>query len=82
MWAPSAGPSTGRTGVVAKIVDKQEPSADDIAKNFDQTREQILDQRRNEAFGVFLGGVLDDYKKHNLVRINAKAQTGPQIPGM
>jgi len=78
-----SGPiNTGRTGVVAKIVDKQEPSADDIAKNFDQTREQILDQRRNEAFGVFLGGVFDDYKKHNLVRINAKAQTGPQIPGM
>ena len=35
-----------RTGVVAKITDKQEPSADEIAKNFDQTRDQLLDQRR------------------------------------
>ena len=78
-----SGPiDTGRSGVVAKIVDKQEPSADDIAKNFDQTREQILDQRRNEAFGVFLSSVFDDYKKHNLIRINAKPQTGPQLPGM
>jgi peptidyl-prolyl cis-trans isomerase D len=78
-----SGPiNTQRTGVVAKLVDKQEPSADDIARNFDLTREQILDQRRNEAFGVFVGGVWNDYKKHNLVRINAKAQTGPQVPGM
>ncbi len=35
-----SGPiSTEQNGVVAKIDDKQEPSADDIAKNFDQTRD-------------------------------------------
>jgi len=70
-----------RTGVVAKILDKQEPTADEIAKNFDQTREQILDQRRSEAFNVFLSGILDDYKKHNRIRLNAKPQ-GPTVPGM
>ena len=37
-----SGPiSAGRTGVVVKIVDKQAPSADEMAKNFDQTREQF-----------------------------------------
>jgi peptidyl-prolyl cis-trans isomerase D len=70
-----------RTGVVAKIVDKQEPTADEIAKNFDQTRDQILDQRRSDAFNVFLSGILDNYKKHNRIRLNAKAQ-GPAVPGM
>jgi peptidyl-prolyl cis-trans isomerase D len=70
-----------RTGVVAKILDKQEPTADEIAKNFDQTREQILDQRRSEAFNVFLSGILDDYKKHNRIRLNSKPQ-GPTVPGM
>jgi peptidyl-prolyl cis-trans isomerase D len=70
-----------RTGVVAKILDKQEPTADEIAKNFDQTREQLLDQRRSEAFNVFLSGVLDNYKKHNRIRLSAKPQ-GPQLPGM
>jgi peptidyl-prolyl cis-trans isomerase D len=70
-----------RTGVVAKIVDKQEPTPDEIAKNFDQTREQLLDQRRNDAFNVFLSGILDDYKKHNRIRLAAKPQT-PQLPGM
>ena len=78
-----SGPiNTGRTGVVAKLVDKQEPTTDDITKNFDQTREQILRQRQGEAFGVFVGGVFDDYKKHKLIRINAKPQTGPPVPGM
>ena len=65
-----SGPiSAGRTGVVAKIVDKQEPTADEIAKNFDQFRDQILDQRRGQAFNVFLSTILDDYKKHNRILI-------------
>jgi peptidyl-prolyl cis-trans isomerase D len=69
-----------RTGVVAKLTDKQEPTADEIAKNFDETRDQILDQRRSDAFNVFLSNVMNDYKKHNRIRMNAKAQ-GPEIPG-
>jgi peptidyl-prolyl cis-trans isomerase D len=70
-----SGPiNAGRTGVVVKILDKQEPTADEIAKNFDQTRDQVLDQKRNEAFSVFMSGVWNDYKKHNLIRINAKPQ--------
>jgi len=70
-----------RTGIVAKILDKQEPSADEIAKNFDRMRDQLLEQRRSEAFSIFMSGVLDDYKKHNRIRLNAKAQ-GPQAPAM
>jgi peptidyl-prolyl cis-trans isomerase D len=78
-----SGPiSAQRTGVVAKILDKQEPGPDDIAKNFDQTRDQMLEQRRSEAFNVFLGGIMDDYKKNKRIRMNAKAQQGPPIPGM
>jgi peptidyl-prolyl cis-trans isomerase D len=76
-----SGPiNAGRTGVVAKILDKQEPTPDEIAKNFDQTRDQLLEQRRNEAFGVFMSGIWNDYKKHGLIRFNAKAQE--QTPGM
>ncbi|MFP5276531.1 MAG: peptidylprolyl isomerase [Acidobacteriota bacterium] len=72
---------TQRTGVVAKIVDKQEPSADEIAKNFDQTRDQLLSEERNAAFSVFVGNVWENYRKHGQVRINPKANT-PQLPGM
>ena len=69
-----------RTGVVAKLLDKQEPTADEIAKNFDQQRDQILDQRRSEAFSVFLSNLMNDYKKNKRIRMSAKSQ-GPEIPG-
>ncbi len=75
-----SGPiDAGRTGVVAKIIDKQEPTADEIAKNFDQTREGLLDERRRDAFRIFASGIFDEYKKHKLVAINAKAQQAPQM---
>ncbi len=73
-----SGPiNAGRTGVVVKILDKQEPTADETAQNFDRTRDQVLDQKRNEAFSVFMSGVWDNYKKHNLIRMNAKPQQTP-----
>jgi peptidyl-prolyl cis-trans isomerase D len=58
-----------RTGVVAKILEKQEPTADEIAKNLDQTRDQMLSQRRSEAFNVFLSGLMDDYTKHKRIQL-------------
>ena len=76
-----SGPiNTGRTGVVAKVLLKHEPAADEIAKNFDKTQDELLDQARNEAFSVFASGVWNDYKKHNLVRINAKLKG--ETPGL
>jgi peptidyl-prolyl cis-trans isomerase D len=72
-----SGPiSAGRTGVVAKLVDKQEPTAAEIAQNFDQTKDQILNQRRAEAFNIFMNVIMDDYKKHKRILI-PKAK-GPQ----
>ncbi len=76
-----SGPiNAGRTGVVAKILDKVEPTADEIAKNLDQTRDQMLEQRRGEAFQVFASNLFSDYKKNNRVMFNAKAQS-TQLPG-
>jgi peptidyl-prolyl cis-trans isomerase D len=73
-----SGPiNAGRTGVVVKILDKQEPTADEIAKNLDQTREAIRNEREQEAFGIFMSGVWNDYKKHKLISFNAKAQQTP-----
>ena len=75
-----SGPiNAGRTGVVVKILDKQEPTADEIATNFDRTRDAIRREKQDEAFQVFLSGVWNDYKKHKLINFNAKQ---PQIPGM
>ena len=70
-----------RTGIVAKILDKQEPSAEEIQKNFDTTKDMLIRSHQDEAFNVFMSGVLDYYKKHNLIRFNAK-KSQQSLPGM
>ncbi|MBV8114467.1 MAG: peptidyl-prolyl cis-trans isomerase [Silvibacterium sp.] len=71
----SAPINTGRTGIVAKLLDKEEPTSDDIAKHFDATREQMLEQRRDEAFAVFISTLQEKYQKEGRIRMNVKAQS-------
>jgi peptidyl-prolyl cis-trans isomerase D len=68
--------NAGQTGVVLQVTDKQEPTADEMAKNFDATREQLLSKQRNEIFGVFMGTLTDRYEKGGGVRL-AKQAAGP-----
>lgn len=76
-----SGPiDAGRTGIVAKILDKQAPTEDEIKKDSDSTREQIKGERQSQAFNVFLGGLMDQYKKDKLIRMNAK-NAEPALPG-
>ena len=73
-----SGPiNAGRTGVVAKLVDKKEPTAQEIQQNFDRQRDQLRDQRQEEAFGLFANNVMANYKKKGLIRINPKS-TAPE----
>ncbi len=77
-----SGPiDAGRTGVVVRIADKQEPTADEIQKHLDQTRDQLLAERRQEAFSVFLSNAINDYQKHKQIVLAAKPKTA-QLPGM
>jgi peptidyl-prolyl cis-trans isomerase D len=79
-----SGPiNTGRNGVVVKLLDKQQPSPEDVAKNIDQTRQQLLGERREEAFAVFVTSLTDKYQKEGRIRMNKKAETGTQqrLPG-
>ena len=51
-----SGPiNTGRAGVVLSVLDKQEPTSEEIAKNFTQTREQLLSTQHDEIFRIYLG---------------------------
>jgi peptidyl-prolyl cis-trans isomerase D len=68
--------NTGHSGVVAKIDDKQEPSAEETAKNFEATREQLLSERREQMFEVFVTALTDRYEKQGGIRMNKRAQTG------
>jgi peptidyl-prolyl cis-trans isomerase D len=74
--------NTGRNGVVAKLIDKQEPSPEEIAKNLDQTRDQVLAQRREEAFAVYVTTLQQKYQKLGYIRVNKKAQSAMQGSGL
>jgi peptidyl-prolyl cis-trans isomerase D len=68
-----SGPiNTGRTGIVLSVVDKQEPTVEDIAKNFTATREGLLNQQREEIFRVYIGELTQKYEKGGAVRYSKK----------
>jgi peptidyl-prolyl cis-trans isomerase D len=73
----SSAINNGTTGVVADIVDKQAPSADDIAKNLDSQRETLLSQRREQMYGVFVSSLVEGYEKSGRVLLNRKMQRNP-----
>jgi peptidyl-prolyl cis-trans isomerase D len=75
----SSAIKTQTTGVVAKIVDKQEPTEQEIASHFDVTREQLLSQQRDQYFGVFASDLINRYMKAGRILINSKQQQ-QQIP--
>jgi peptidyl-prolyl cis-trans isomerase D len=68
--------NTGRSGIVAKIDEKQEPTPEDIAKNFDATRDSLLNERREQMFEVFVTALTDRYQKSGGIRMNKRAQGG------
>jgi peptidyl-prolyl cis-trans isomerase D len=72
-----SGPiNTGRSGIVLSVVDKQEPTAEDIAKNFSATREGLLNQQREEIFRVYIGELTQKYEKGGAVKYS-KPQPAP-----
>ena len=71
----SAPINTARSGIVAKLVDKQQPTSDEIAKNFDQTRETLANQRRDQMFEVFVTNLVDQYQKQGRIHMNTKTQS-------
>ncbi|HWZ49885.1 MAG TPA: peptidyl-prolyl cis-trans isomerase [Granulicella sp.] len=68
-----SGPlNVGQSGVVLTVTDKQEPTPEEIAKNFDQTREQLLGQQHEEIFRVYVGTLTDQYQKKGAIRYSQK----------
>jgi peptidyl-prolyl cis-trans isomerase D len=73
--------NTGRSGIVAKLDDKQEPTPSEIAKNFDATRDQLLNERREQMFEVFVTSLTERYQKDGGIRMSKRAQSG-MVQGM
>jgi peptidyl-prolyl cis-trans isomerase D len=75
-----SGPiNAGRVGVVLSVIDKQEPTADDIVKNFNATKDKLLNDQREEIFRVYIGELTQKYEKGGAVRFS-KQQTQPGLP--
>jgi peptidyl-prolyl cis-trans isomerase D len=73
-----SGPiNEGANGVVLELTDKQEPNADDIAKGLPATRTKLLDQKRQEAFSVFIGTLMDRYEKAKAITYTKKQTALP-----
>lgn len=76
-----SGPiNTGPAAVILTVTDKQEPTADEIAKNVEQTREQLLSQQREQIFRVYLGTLSEKYEKGGGVRLAKGAQDATTTP--
>jgi len=72
-----SGPlNEGPNGAVAQVVDKQEPTPEDIAKNLPATREKLLDQQRQEAFGLFAGSLMQRYQQDGGIVYSRKQPAG------
>jgi peptidyl-prolyl cis-trans isomerase D len=69
--------NTGQSGIVLSVIDKQEPTPDDIAKNFDKTRDQLLEQKRGEMFGVFAGTLSQKYEAVGAIKYSKQAKSAP-----
>jgi len=72
-----SGPlNTGQSGIVLQVDDKQEPSAEDIAKNFEPTKEQMLAERQDEVFRVYIGNLTQKFEKAGAIRMKVKPAGG------
>lgn len=69
---------TQRDGVVLKILDKQAPTEAQIQQNIDTTRDQLVQQRRDAAFAVFVTTLEQHYQQRGLIRYNRKALSNMQ----
>jgi peptidyl-prolyl cis-trans isomerase D len=73
-----SGPiNEGVNGAVLQLTDKQEPTPEDIAKNFDATKEKLLDQQRQESFGVFVDSMMSRYEKAGAIVYSKKKSDVP-----
>jgi peptidyl-prolyl cis-trans isomerase D len=77
-----SGPiNTGHTGVVVKLTDKQLPTSEEIAQNFDATRDSLLDQRRGDLFNVVIADLHNNCHKEGRIRVTRGATQQPPTQG-
>ncbi len=61
---------TGANGAVISMLEVQEPSDSDFAAKRDQIREQLLQGKQQELFGLFMTSLRDQMEKSGKIKIN------------
>lgn len=62
----------GSNGVVLSVLERHEPSLDDFEQSKDTIRDQLLANRRDLVFEVYVENLRDRMKKDGRIRINQK----------
>ncbi len=66
-----SGPiSDGPTAVVLEVTENQQPTDADYAPKRDQIRDQMLLQKQQERFGLFVAGLIDEMTKSGKIKKN------------
>ena len=66
-----SGPiTTGESGAVLQLEDKQAPSSDELAQQKDQIRDGLLQQKEEELFGVFVSNLRTQMEKSGKIKVN------------
>jgi peptidyl-prolyl cis-trans isomerase D len=60
------------SGVVAMLIDKQEPAPDELKKSWDSAKETLLTQKRQELEGLYVQNLRDRLEKEGKIKINKK----------
>jgi peptidyl-prolyl cis-trans isomerase D len=68
-----SGPLQGASnGIVLAVLEKQEPSADQIKKSWDTARETLLQQKRQAMEMLYVQNLRDQLEKQGKIKINKK----------
>jgi peptidyl-prolyl cis-trans isomerase D len=60
------------SGVVVMLIDKQEPSPDELKKSWESAKETLLSQKRQELEGLYVQNLRDRLEKEGKIKINKK----------
>ena len=61
-------------GAVLQIIDQQEPSVEEFAKNKDSARERTLEQKRGQAFQLYATNLVEAMEKDGRIKYNREEQ--------
>ena len=66
-----SGPlNSGQNGVVAQLVEKQQPTDQEYAEKKDQVRQSLLQSKQDELFALFVSNLRKDMEKSNRLKVN------------